>query len=61
MSQALQQYFRKPENNQEDFARKVDRAQSTVSRWVNGVNPIPSNLLKRVSDITGIPTETLIE
>lgn len=38
----------------------VGADKSTVSRWETGRVPIPSNRLRRVSDVTGIPVEHLL-
>lgn len=40
-------------------ARILDVSKATASKWKAGVQQIPAEKVARVSDLTGIPRETL--
>ncbi len=46
--------------SKEGFAKKLGVATKTYYNWINGVNPIPSDILMKMSDISGAKIDYLL-
>lgn len=46
--------------SKEGFAKKLGVATKTYYNWINGVNPIPSDILIKMSDISGAKIDYLL-
>ena len=48
------------EMNQNEFAKAIGATQTSVSKWENGKNLIPTNVLVKVSDLSGKDTDWIL-
>lgn len=46
--------------SKEKFAEELGVATKTYYNWINGVNPIPSNILIKISDMSGAKIDYLL-
>ena len=46
--------------SKEKFAKELGVATKTYNNWLNGVNPIPSNILMKMSDLCGVKIDYLL-
>jgi DNA-binding transcriptional regulator YiaG len=61
MDHPIKQYRRKLGMTQEEFARQFGVATATICRWETGVR-FPDRLnMRKLSVLTGIPVDVLIE
>lgn len=57
---ALQNYLARTGTTQSAFAKLVDVSQPTIANLVNGVHSASSDLLKRISRVTGLSADELL-
>ena len=46
--------------SKEKFAKELGVATKTYYNWLNGVNPIPINILMKMSDLCGVKIDYLL-